>query len=633
MNRSSISGIVKQVPAQIKKKTITQDVMNYINNQSDYNAWVKNYHVACQGDEPDTYAAFKIPFEQSGIKPYGWNVNPYDTLQYTLDQTGLSLMFSDVFYNQVRYCHTENCWYVFKAEKGWICDKSNQFTIRIVLIFRGLLQYALCLIDDKDFRAKFKKCFTMQLANATQIKNFLELVANNNSFSASEMDTRIDILSVQNGVIQLHRDGHFDFHAFRAEDMTTRHMATNFDPNAKCDRWSKFIGEVLNGNQEIIHFFKIFLGQSLFGCNDQKAFGIFYGEKTNNGKSTLISTLRGLFGDYSVTVNESLIQKKNNITVGDLAELAKTKGTRLVALPEPTQGLQIDVAGLKNITGRAPVSARFLHQNAFDFTPGFTLIIDTNHELMMRDLSIFKRGSVVLFQFDQTFKGANMDTQLEEKLRKEFPGILNWLLEGWTDYCAACPDGMPWTLPQAMQQNIQNYWHRSDLVRLFLEDNYVFTGDRSDVIKKQDVYQHYRDWSIKNGDHPKSNKAIQSEIGNNLGLLLGLPNDTIPERKIGNGIRCYYGIKLKDSDDEVIHNHSKMRKIFRNFIFKTYEPSKQTTDINEIYKEYQNAISNTQHAELLLLEECIEELNDLTLSYLSNNSFHIIKRDPQQMYM
>ena len=99
MNRSSISGIVKQVPAQIKKKTITQDVMNHINNQSDYNAWVQNYHVACQGDEPDTYAAFKIPFEQSGIKPYGWNVNPYDTLQYTLDQTGLSLMFSDVFYN------------------------------------------------------------------------------------------------------------------------------------------------------------------------------------------------------------------------------------------------------------------------------------------------------------------------------------------------------------------------------------------------------------------------------------------------------------------------------------------------------------------------------------------------------
>lgn len=35
MNRSSISGIVKQVPAQIKKKTITQDVMNYINNQSE----------------------------------------------------------------------------------------------------------------------------------------------------------------------------------------------------------------------------------------------------------------------------------------------------------------------------------------------------------------------------------------------------------------------------------------------------------------------------------------------------------------------------------------------------------------------------------------------------------------------
>ena len=76
-----------------------------------------------------------------------------------------------------------------------------------------------------------------------------------------------------------------------------------------------------------------------------------------------------------------------------------------------------------------------------------------------------------------------------------------------------------------------------------------------------------------------------------------------------------------------------MRKIFFFFFFKTYEPSKQTTDINEIYKEYQNAISNTQHPELLLLEECIEELNDLTLSYLSNNSFHIIKRDPQQMYM
>lgn len=610
-----------------KKALGLHNVLN-LKTKDDVMEWLKNYMVNNPGDEPDTKSAFDIPFEDAGIKPYGWNTNPYS---YTYDQIGLGKMFADNFSEKCCFNHTSRTWYVFEAGTGWIVDPGQKKVIDLVRAFRKKLEYALSLMDIKENHNNFESYLSM-LTSAQQMREILYLASCDNCFSSSDLDEKKDILATKNGIIQLKRDGTHVFRPFHPEDMTSRHLNTIYDPNATCPRHIKFIEEILNGDKEAQRFLKMVLGQMLFGENDQKAFVILYGPKTNNGKSTLMSTILGLMGDYGITVNESMVKKRSQMAVGDLAELAKTKGARLVTLPEPSQDLQIDVATMKNITGRAPVSARFLHQNSFQFVPGYTLFIDTNHELMIRDLTLFKRGSVILFRFDRSFVGESADVRLEDKLREEFPGILNWLLEGWADYCATCPNGSPWKLPEAMQEDIERYWHQSDLVRQFLEESYTITGNRHDIVSKKDVYQEYRNWSHENGDRPKSNKVVQREIGCKLGNMLGLPDGDIPECRATNSARSYYGIRPKDStmaENNTININSK-RPYFYHFIFEHYAPSAHTTmPLEVIYQQYTDSLSDNDDP--LTFEECRWILEDFIGQPIKKDMVAICPRDQQQV--
>lgn len=545
--------VVIQKKDALVKQPVDETIINSIQTQADFEAWCKSYKPKYLSDIPDTLKAFGVSFENTGILPYGWNVNPYDTITYSGDQVGVAHMFADNYQNKARFCYTDGYWYVFNEMTGWQKDVGRTEVLILVDEFQAALKYAKDLIDDAKFKERFYDEYCSQLSSNNQIKNFLGVAAPLHTFSASDIDTAIDVLAVQNGVIKLNRDGTFDFHAFTPEDMTTRHMATVYDPNAKCPTWDRFISEVLGGDQDIIRFFKIFMGQTLYGHNDQKAFGILYGPSTNNGKSTLTMALKVFYGDYAVSVGKALISKKRQDSVGDCEQVAKTKGARLVTLPEPDQDLIVDVAAVKNLTGNAPVNARFLHQNSFDFIPGFTLIIDTNYKIWMRDRSIFDRGSVILFPFNEVFTGSKADSTLNEKLMREFPGILNWMLEGWSEYCAATQNGSKrWVLPQSMINAIKQYCYESDTMGCFLAENYVVTGNHSDRIRPDVIYQDYRNWSDRNGDQCRSKKVVLPDVTKRLSDLLrnhlgitGRYNEDFSKYKDSSGNRYYWGIVHK----------------------------------------------------------------------------------------
>lgn len=535
-----------------KKKRISKEIIDQLHSPDAIKEWCKAYKVNEPGDEPNTKAAFGIPFEKSGILPYGWPVNPYDKDAYFWDQLGLSCLFSDFFQNKARYCNTDKCWYIFDSEIGWQKDVGRKKLKKLVLEFKRKLLYAESLIDNGKAKESFHKNFYGMLLTDSQYHALADASSEDYSFSTSEMDTAIDILAVQNGVIKLNRDGTFDFHTFIPEDMTTMHMATVYDPKAKCPTWERFINEVLGGDQEIIRFFKIFIGQTLYGHNDQKAFGILYGPSTNNGKTTLVKTLKGLYGDYAVASDHEMLAQKKRKTVGDSQELARTKGTRLVTISEPNQDMIVDVALLKNLTGNSEISVRFLNQNSFSFIPGFTPLIDTNHKLWMRDRTIFDRGSVILFEFNQVFTGNNADSSMDEKLRQEYPGILNWMLEGWADYCAAAPNGRNWIIPKSMADTLNEYSHESDSMEQFISETYTVTGNRKDSLYPKEAYRMYCNWCHDNGKQHKSNTLFQNEFKKHLTDMLreklnitGEYNENFSRTKDSQSNRYYWGITCK----------------------------------------------------------------------------------------
>lgn len=483
--------------------------------------------------------------------PPGLSLKLSSIKRYPGTQIGVAHLFCDIYQNKARFNFIDGNWYIFDESAGWKKDESGAEIFGLIDELSSALYDAGKQIHPKEKREEYHKNYCSQLTSTNKINRLLDAASKFNAFSANALDGSKDVLGTMNGVITLNLDGTYAFSEFSPEHMITRHMDAVYDPNATCPTWEKFIDEVLGGDQENIKFFKIFLGQTLYGRNHQKAFGILYGPSTNNGKSTLTNALKDLFGDYAVTVNKDLITKKKQMSASDYEQIAKTHGTRLVTLPEPDQDTVVDVSTIKNLTGNAPISARRLYQHSFEFVPAFTLLIDTNHKLWMRDNTIFTRGSVIMFMFNQMFTGSRADSTLDEKLKGEFSGILNWLLEGWKDYCTATQGGSKhWNIPKSMDKALKEYCNESDPISQFISDNFVVTGNQNNELDTKSAYKIYSEWCRECGRQPKNNTSFQADFRKHLTDLLrkqlnisGPYDENYSKRKDSSGKRYYWGIE------------------------------------------------------------------------------------------
>ena len=82
------------------------------------------------------------------------------------------------------------------------------------------------------------------------------------------------------------------------EDYITRCLNVDYDPDAKCPTWERFIHEVFGGNAEIIAFLQRAVGYCLTGEIIEHVLIVLYG-LGSNGKTTLIDALHYVLGPYA----------------------------------------------------------------------------------------------------------------------------------------------------------------------------------------------------------------------------------------------------------------------------------------------------------------------------------------------
>jgi putative DNA primase/helicase len=113
--------------------------------------------------------------------------------------------------------------------------------------------------------------------------------------------------------------------------------------------------------------------------------------------------------------------------------MARLKGARLVTVPEPEKGLELNIALIKQLTGGDTYTARFLNANPFEFRPEFKIFINTNHLPRTADNTVFTSSRVKIIPFERHFEENEQDTGLKKLFRKEInkSAVLNWAVEGW----------------------------------------------------------------------------------------------------------------------------------------------------------------------------------------------------------
>ena len=317
---------------------------------------------------------------------------------------------------------------------------------------------------------------------------------------SEDLDPNPWLLNVKNGTVNLLTK---EFTEHKPENMITKIANVEYDPKADCPLWKQFIREIMNYKSELINFVQTAVGWSLTGDTSEQTMFILFGSGAN-GKSTFLNTLNYLLGDYAIAADIESFMKKSN---GDqnTNDIARLRGSRFVTTTEAEQGRRLSEPLIKKITGSDPMTARFLYGEFFSFNPTFKIYMATNHKPVIKgtDHGIWRR--IKLIPFTTRIEESKQDKELENKLRNEVSGILNWLLEGterWKRERLQTPD--------IVLNATDEYRGEMDVIGNFLKEKCFIDFKYS--IRIRELYKAYSDWCDDNNEHAVSERFFSMRL-------------------------------------------------------------------------------------------------------------------------
>jgi putative DNA primase/helicase len=217
----------------------------------------------------------------------------------------------------------------------------------------------------------------------------------------------------------------------RPEDYCTKATIVDANPDADCPLWKQFLLHIMGNDQTMVDYLQRVCGYCLTGLITEHVLFFCYGTGAN-GKSTFSGVLLGILGvgpsGYAAVAPISTFtasQHEQHPT-----DLAMLQGVRCVIAQETEEGRSWATAKLKMMTGGDPISARFMRQDFFTYTPQFKIIILGNHKPALHNVDEAIRRRFHLIPFTVTIPEAERDPKLSEKLKDEYPAILAWMIEG-----------------------------------------------------------------------------------------------------------------------------------------------------------------------------------------------------------
>jgi hypothetical protein len=225
-------------------------------------------------------------------------------------------------------------------------------------------------IPDPDHRERITK-HTMRSESLQRLKATTQLAASLLPIDAEQLDRDPLLLTVENGTLDL-RSGALNEHS--RGDFITRKLNVVYDAAATCPRWETFLRRSLGGDVALMEFVQRAVGYSLSGSTNEQALLVLKGAGAN-GKSTFLSVLRALLGEYALAADFASFLAGPSTIRNDLARLS---GARLVSASEPERGRPLAESLVKQLTGEDPVTARFLFGEFFEFVPNFKLWLCVN---------------------------------------------------------------------------------------------------------------------------------------------------------------------------------------------------------------------------------------------------------------
>lgn len=315
-------------------------------------------------------------------------------------------------------------------------------------------------------------------------------------------------------------------------DLHTR--ATSVTPNPDCPtpRWNKFLEQTFAGRDDLTEFVQRLAGYSSLGVVTRHVLPFLLGPG-GNGKSVLLDVMRAILGDYAATTPAKFLMAGVN---QHETEVARLSGLRLVISSEVNEEDRFDEAKVKLLTGGDALTARFMHQNHFTFTPTHTLWLMGNHQPRVSSGGDSFWRRLRLVPFDHTVPdGQRIDGLDKILIDEEGPGILAWIINGATK---ALQSGL--AEPDIVMAATQAYASEEDHLARFVEDRIHLGGGSAARENTASVRRAYESWCRDEGERVISPQGFGRELRTRF---------DVGQAK-SNGMRFYTGMTLLADETE-----------------------------------------------------------------------------------
>jgi putative DNA primase/helicase len=322
---------------------------------------------------------------------------------------------------------------------------------------------------------------------------------------ASDFPQPENLIAFDNGLLDLKRTVAGDDAPLM--DHTPRWFSTNclrhsFDPEATCPKWTEFLNQVFEEDEERIRALAQWFGYCLTLDIRQQKFAMLIGPP-RSGKGTITTILAALLGDENVAY-------PNLNAIGKQFGLATLIGKQAAIVPDAHLGRYSDsiaiLERLKSIVGGDPqnVDRKGLPElSNVLIRSRFTICV--NEMPRLPDASAALRSRLLLIPFHRSFEGRE-NLNLGRELLKEIQGITNWALDGLRDLRSTGR----LLQPKAGEDILKEFVRLSSPVKAFLEDCCVTSREEStttDLIQRA-----WQRWCLENGHEPGSNAGFGAKL-------------------------------------------------------------------------------------------------------------------------
>jgi P4 family phage/plasmid primase-like protien len=368
-------------------------------------------------------------------------------------------------------------------------------------------------------------------------------------------DAKPHLIPLRNGVYDLTIDPddvspeglRRKFRGYRANDYITHTFDANYNPDAPGDYWIQALNEWCWDpewnipDQELIEYLWYAIGYTFTGSADAQTMFIIYGPG-GNGKSTLVSTIARIMGNYATMMHQNLFVVDKNTSTDPARQLEPLCNKRMVMHPELPSDSKLDTAKLKRIVSNEPVLARRLYHEARLVYPTWTIWCTANDIPEITDQAAWRRIKIIPFRkvFVPNIKTLLPVGQLDPELPHKLWEQRDYLATQGCHYAALWWKNKKLPTSTTVEQATADVHRVSDPFEDWFQR--CVEIDPSGVVPNDEAYKHYKQYVESLEQSPLTMKKWAQRMAQKR-----VP--VVRKRQDGKLIRCRTGIKLIQPDN------------------------------------------------------------------------------------